>query len=356
MEEIANSNQREKTRLLHIVNWLLTRKCNLNCSYCRIVSDYSNKPTEYPDMNYFHQNETPTEYILKCLWRIKQHNLDSFNIFYGGEPFLRNDFSQIISFCNKENINYTIVSNNSDAIQPKINQLFNEVDEVKGFTSSVDPDIYDRNDLDDQTRKSLSGIEKLTKLKSIVNDVVAEITVSNQNIQKLYKLVKDLTDRGISSSITFIDLAKSKYYDFSDIDNVESLVYPTGSKVELDKVLNDPNTDVHMKDTLGKELYNILPSNYDCKIEENFHNATIDADGSLRLCLRVRGVETPKLKFTDYISESGELDDKLFENIKSDKNKYCESCNWTCPIMSQLIENNLDSSNSLIHSERRNKL
>lgn len=339
--------------MIRIVNWILTRKCNMSCSYCRIVKNYPNKPPEYPNMEYYYQNEMTTNYVLECLKRIKKHNPNAFHIFYGGEPLLRNDLPEIVNFCNNEGIHYTIISNNSDQIQNRIKYLFDTVSEVKGFTSSVDPDIYDKKDLDDETRKSLSGIDRLTNLKRKVNDVVAEITVSRWNIHNLYNLVKDLTNRGISSSITFIDLAKSGYYDFSDIDSLTSLVYPEDSEEELNRTLNDQNTEVHMKETLTNQLHNILPSNYDCKLEESFHNATIDADGSLRLCLRVRGIETPKKYVIDYISENGKLDNKLLTNIRSDKIKCCQLCNWTCVIMSKLVEENDNLNDSLIHSERR---
>ena len=50
---------------IRIVNWLLTRRCNLNCSYCAITKNYKNKPDEYPDIYYYHKNEMDTETIIK---------------------------------------------------------------------------------------------------------------------------------------------------------------------------------------------------------------------------------------------------------------------------------------------------
>jgi len=95
---------------IHIVNWLLTRKCNLSCDYCAIVRNYKNKPKEYPDMDHYIKNEMSTNYIINMLSLFKNHNSDAFHIFYGGEPLLRKDLPEIINFCNNNSIHYTIYS------------------------------------------------------------------------------------------------------------------------------------------------------------------------------------------------------------------------------------------------------
>jgi len=94
---------------IHIVNWLLTRRCNLHCDYCRIIRNYKTKPKEYPDIMYYVKNEIPTDMVLSGLEKLKKHNSQCFHIFYGGEPLLRKDLFEIINYCNNNKIYYTII-------------------------------------------------------------------------------------------------------------------------------------------------------------------------------------------------------------------------------------------------------
>ena len=340
---------------IQIVSWLLTRQCNLKCSYCGIIKDYKGKPQSYPDMKHYHKQEMTTEYVLDTLAKIKSHNPDAFHLFYGGEPLLRKDLWIIINFCNDFNIHYTIITNNSDEVQPMIERLLSKVDYIQGLTSSVDPLILDDDSLTDTDRykKCVAGIERLQKYKGKINDLVAEITVDNTNIDHLYNLVKMLTDMGINSDITTVDIKKNQYYDFSNVED-ESLLVQKSQKVKdiFQKIIDD-KLDVHMADTLLMKIWDILPANHDCELHKNVHNMTIDADGSARLCLRVRGVMTPNIKAYDcFMSDTYKLHPTYKEFIKLDK-ELCDKCNWTCQIMSKMLSESTEKVENLIHKERR---
>jgi len=338
---------------IRIVNWLLTRKCNLNCSYCAIVKNYKGLPEEYPKINHYIKNEMSTETVIRGLEQFKLHNPDCFNIFYGGEPLLHPDLSEIINYCNKENIHYTIITNNSDEIQPMIEDLLLKTDYIAGLTSSVDPVIFEKDLSDDIIKKSVLGLKRLTKYKDIIKDRVAEITVTKSNLQYLYPLVKELTENGISSSITFIDIAKSPYYDFSDVTDRKELVYPSSQLVnQIEKIFHD-ELDVHMGKQLFKKIFAALPSDLNCDIDKNLHNITIDADGSVRLCLRIRGVNAPCFVLNDIFINNWDINPYLELNISKDKKLYCKGCNWTCILMSKLIDEENVDKGELIHSQRR---
>jgi MoaA/NifB/PqqE/SkfB family radical SAM enzyme len=106
-------------------------------------------PKEYPDMKYYHRNEMDTDFVIEVLKRLKLHNPGCFNIFYGGEPALRKDLPEIIIYCNKNDIPYTIITNNTDRIQPMLKTLLNSTSHVMGLSSSVDPMvIVDKSDAD----------------------------------------------------------------------------------------------------------------------------------------------------------------------------------------------------------------
>lgn len=332
---------------IRIVNWLLTRKCNLKCSYCSIIKDYDSIPYEYPSMDYYYKNEMSTEYIIEFLSMLKKHNPNAFNIFYGGEPFLRKDLSKIINYCNNENIHYTIITNNSNKIQPLIKKLLRNVEYITGLTSSIDP-IYNDDKNDDKVKKSLSALKMFQEYKGVIKDLVAEITVTNDNVKYLYQLVCTLSEIGISSSITFVDISKNEYYDFSNIKDESILVNrSTELKNQFDMILKD-KLDIHMGKSLINKIWNILPANYNCNLENDLHNITIEADGTLRTCLRIKGVECPSMLATTLFNKDNFKRFKFL--LRTDKLSYCKKCNWTCPIMSSM-DNKV---NDLLHSDRRN--
>ena len=339
---------------IQIISWLLTRSCNLKCSYCGIVRDYKGKPQSYPHMSHYHKQEMTTEYVIKTLERIHKHNPDAFHLWYGGEPLLRKDLAEIINYCNDMDIHYTIITNNSDAVQPMIENLIERVDYIQGLTSSVDPLILDDDSLtdDDRYKKCVAGIERLQKYKGKINDLVAEITVDNTNIDHLYNLVKMLTDMGINSDITTVDIRKNNFYDFSNVDDADLLVQKNQKVKEIFQKIIDDKLDVHMADTLLMKVWDILPANLDCGLEKNVHNMTIDADGSARLCLRLRGVMTPNMKAYDCFFED-ELHPSYKEMIRIDKQNHCQGCCWTCMIMSQMISDTQEKVENLIHKEKR---
>lgn len=334
--------------MIWIVNWLLTRKCNLKCDYCGIVRNSSNP--SYPLLQHYFQNEMTTDYIIQVLDKIRKHNKDAFHIFYGGEPFLRNDLPEIISFCHDNNINYTIITNNTDEVQPKIKQLISSVGYLKGLTSSVDPVVVCEKESDDRVRKSKAALKRLSSFSTSVEDLVAEITLTKQDLTNVADLVQLLTEQNIYSSITTVDISKNSYYDFSNVTDENVLLDPTDESVsKLFKQLVHSDYLIHMKEVILPWLFSILPSNLDCDIDLHVHNVTIDADGSLRLCLRIRGVHTPTCMADNMFDSSYNVTKEVKDKIRIDKKLYCQKCNHTCLMMSKFIDIQPNKLQQLIH-------
>ena len=342
--------------MIRIVNWLLTRKCNLNCDYCAIVKNYPQKPKEYPDMNHYYSKEMGTDVILNGLAKFLNHNPDCFHIFYGGEPLLRKDMADILQYCHRHEVHYTIISNNTVHVQPIMRNIIEQVGKIKGYTASIDPIVVDENTpFSDRLSKSKQGLEFLLEMRDYCDDVVAEVTIMREDQHLVYDLVKLLSDFGINSDITFVDIAKTEYYDFSNVVSDTNLVQRSPELAnQLMNILIDPSLDIHMKNFLIPATYAILPSNMDCKIEKSLHNVSIDADGSVRLCLRIRGVHTPEnVHVRELIDSDGRINPIAHKLIVKDKNQYCKLCNHTCHLMSKEIEDKNLGPDDLVHLDRR---
>ena len=163
-------------------------------------------------------------------------------------------------------------------------------------------------------------------------------------------LIQILTDRRIYSSITSIDVAKNVYYDFSNIVDKEALLYPDKNVTSLFQQLLDSNLLIHMKRVIIPWLFSILPSNLNCDIDKHIHNITIDADGTLRLCLRIRGLHSPTYKIEDIFDSHYIVKEEVREKIRIDKKLYCQRCNHTCLMMSKFIDMQPDKLEYLVHT------
>lgn len=333
--------------MINIANLLLTRRCNLNCDYCRFSGevDYITKPRDYSTSQYYFDNEKSSEFWIDVIDRLGKSNPNIFFILYGGEPFFYNGLIDVVKYLNNSEFFYTIISNCT--LTEKMKIFFNEVKYVKGFTASVDPGFWKENTMNDhELLKSKKGFEFLQYVikENLTDDPVAEVTSDSLTICDLEETVKRLSDVGITSCINFVDIAKNNYYDFSSITNPVCLVDKDKETEDIINRLISSNYKIHMKDTLLQKIYDILPSNMDCNLDKNLHNITIDSDGTLRLCLRIKGIEVPKLSIKELIDKNGSCT-KNYNIVKltykQDKLSLCKGCSWTCPIMSQLDQNDV---------------
>jgi len=340
---------------IEIVSLLLTRKCNLMCSYCAISRDYKNKPKEYPDLSYYYKNEMSTEFVIDTLDKLKKHNPDVFILCYGGEPLLRKDLPEIIKHCHKNDIHYTIISNNTDEVEPALDNLIMETGYIEGYTFSIDPLIVSDNEDSDRIKKSEEGLDRVLKYKKYIKDLVAEVTIDKRNIDYIVPLVRKLTKLDICSDLTFIDIAHTPYYDFSNVTDEDLLVLSYPNVHRQFNTIYAERLNVHLGKSFYDKVLKVSGSNMDCKIDKDFHNLTIDADGTVRMCLRLRGVYTPKaFQANEIFMYDGSIKEEFLHSIKTDYIKYCKGCNWSCMIISEMSSNGEINFDEVNHSEKRN--
>ena len=308
------------------------------CEYCRIHSDYVVKPREYPQFKHYVQNEKPVAFWMDIVKKLYNQNPEVFIILYGGEPLLYSELPTLINYLNDLNVNYTIISNCDPKLKDVREELFDQCGTIKGFTASIDPsfekclDVPD-NVLTDDKRKSKHGFLALKDLldRGLITDPVAEMTADCDTIFFMKDSIKILTAAGICSDVTVLDWSPNNFYDFSAITNPKYLVPKTEEVKAVFDDLISSDLNIHMKDSLLPAIYKSLPAEVECnKIQE--HNISIDADGKLRLCLRIRGKYVSSKTLDDLLNNKEEVD----ELYQADKDLLCKKCSWTCVLMSQL--------------------
>lgn len=335
--------------MVRIVNWILTRRCNLRCEYCGIVKVAGDRTIEY-----FKKNEISTERVITLLNKFIKYNPNIFHIFYGGEPFLRGDLSNIIKFCNENDILYTIISNCTSDIKPKIIKVMNDVGGFRGFTGSIDPILLMNPAEGHSQLKSAAGFKFLMWMKNHVKDVVAEVTMTKENMEYTYDLLKLLSNGGICSSLTAIDVNKNYTYDFSAYSDTNRLIKDSLKLKELyHKIMTDDSLLIHMKDEIIPTLFRYISSDYNCEMEKSIHNLTIDADGSIRTCLRMRGHHmkdhySDRNILRECVDGSYDLNYYVSAHMKYDREENCKGCNHTCVMMSNYINYHNNEQNKIL--------
>jgi MoaA/NifB/PqqE/SkfB family radical SAM enzyme len=305
-----------------------------------LTQNYPDKPEEYPNMDYYKNHELTAEQWGEIFLRLKKNNPDIFLILYGGEIFLYDGLADVLKFLHKEKIAYTVITNNTDEIQPRIEKVYSEVGTLMGISSSVDPLIFSLDPeryLDsDRLRKCIDGLKRLEEMEKglFANDVVAEITADKTNIQFLYKTIEELSDRGIWSDVTCIDSKPTNFYDFSSITDPKLLLHPEDVNDVFTKIKENKKLLIHTRKILD-ELQQGLPCNIKCNMGQDVHNVTIAPDGTFRLCLRIRGLAAPGISLNEIISSEGIIQEEFKRRLAWDYRLLCKGCNWPCILMSK---------------------
>ena len=304
------------------INILPTRECNLRCSYCKIW-----------DSNIKALSWEQWKPIVKHLWDLT----NSFISFAGGETLLTpGDIIDFTKFLNKHDIYYAYVSNSTLLTKELADQLVeaglhNWSVSIDSLKSCIDTSI---------TKKSSVGYYWLKYFQSKgVKDLMAIVVITKTNLYEIIDLVKFFSNQDIWTTVTLLDFPRSEHYDFARMVPIE---IPSEDKVrEVCNKLYQMKLDgylLHDPAYYYKVLPNYVIKPYFCK--KPWGSLTIDADGRLRLCYRIRGVKLPKFSALDI----GRKDKEILEAYHYDYQHLCKGCNWECVIHSDywLLNNKVE--------------
>lgn len=266
------------------IGLIVTRKCNLTCSYCKI-KDNSGKKKELTKNEWF----SVIENFVK--------NKHSHFIFTGGEPLIRSDIYELINYASKFALT-SLITNTfylSDDTFPKLKNL----DFLTFSCDSLSPSKkFEKNTLD-----KISLISKWTKILNI--KATAIVTVTSKNVTNVPLIIKKLNDKKISVLLSLIHSSKSSKYEFRNY--TPYLEFRTkgerNSLIKLQKqllIMKKRGCKILESESFLKNMVNYASGSYkiDCPATNPFF--TIDCDGFIKPCHDIKASKINAVNFNNY--------------------------------------------------------
>jgi MoaA/NifB/PqqE/SkfB family radical SAM enzyme len=250
---------------------------------------------------------------------LKERMGASFFTITGGEPLL---YDGLVSLIKKmEKFDYCVISSSYKPLFETRKKALLDAG-LKNWSVSLDiiQDLWER---------TLSGLDALHYfMDNGVKDLHCVVIVSYLNGCEIDKFVKYLLDWGWWVEVVQMEYGKNEHYDFSY--EMKYLLPTLDQVIRLSRIFKEwynQGLRLHSPDF----FYDLWVKYYDCSYicKDPFGSLTLDADGSLRLCYRIKGIHLPKYKVFD-------LENKLEEVLDArdkDKKLLCQGCLWNCVIM-----------------------
>ncbi|HLP57797.1 MAG TPA: radical SAM protein [Candidatus Deferrimicrobium sp.] len=301
---------KQEIRLLNIVFFNVTKRCNLNCPYCY----YDCGPVKKQDI----EEELDAGTWIKLAGEIAKINPKAKIIISGGEPLIRPDIVDIITGISRHDLEIKILTNGTLFTKDMIAKLskINKFS-VQVSIDSILPEINDQSRGKGSLEKSLSAVLQL-KEAGLDVEISATITQINYKYIRQFREYCDKNQLKLRSSIFMLSGEKTKTNaGWLELNPEE---YYDASTYVLD--FNDPNTPMEQAMTPGERRYS-------CGL--GYGQVDISPDGSVSPCthlnipkFRIGNIKTSELR---QLVEAGY---KRYRPIDVDTMNPCSSTK--CPV------------------------
>lgn len=174
----------------------LTRRCNLSCSYCRIVDNSREKMAKELTVDAWKQ------VISRFVDRGHQHF-----VFTGGEPFVYRGLAELIAWTSKRAM--TSLITNTTYFTP---ERFASVADLDFLTFSFDTIDADSPDFEKHPSPRLGLIAEQCEKYRI--RPAAIVTVTSKNVDQVEPMIRILDDHGIRAMLSLIHSDPDPHFDF----------------------------------------------------------------------------------------------------------------------------------------------
>lgn len=181
-----------------------TNHCNLKCPQCPSGTDTMNRPRGLMSMDTFY----------KCIKELKK-SVIFVNLYFQGEPFINNEFYNMVSFANRHRI-YTSTSTNLHCLTPgnatrTVNcGLKRVIVSIDGFNQET----YASYRKNGSFAKAMEGLRNLKQAKEAVKSpypyIVAQCLILKTTELHLKKIEKMLYNAGADK----VEFKTAQFYDF----------------------------------------------------------------------------------------------------------------------------------------------
>ncbi len=254
---------KQDIRLLNIVFFNVTKRCNLNCPYCYYDS--------VPVNNQKIKEELDADAWIKLAGEIAEINPNAKIIISGGEPLIRPDIIDIITGISQNNLEIKLLTNGTLFTRDIISKLAGI--SKFGVQVSIDSNIPGENARSrgkGSLEKALSAVLQL-KEAGLEVEISATITQLNYKSIRQFREYCDKNQLKLRSSIFMLSGDKTKTNaDWLELNPEE---YYDASTYVLD--FSDPNTPMEQAMTPGERRYS-------CGL--GYGQVDISPDGSMFPC------------------------------------------------------------------------
>ena len=246
------------------VEWLITRRCNLSCSYCKVRNN------EFPNELNLSQRKQVLEVIAKL-------SPNTTVVVFGGEPLtLKDDLIEVIRHGNEQGLYMVVISNSVGLTDEYMKRLVDAG--LKNWSTSID--TLKTNSVDQSTlKRAQTGLDALRRFRKLgVDDRVTCTTV-----------IPSLSKEGIWVIHTLLQKAGGEYNYSQPYTEVSSMLVPVEKRREFERVAEElywmaKSGNYRMHNTPEYYLLwtRLLDHNIRCSKKSVL---TVDADGSLMRCV-----------------------------------------------------------------------
>lgn len=360
--------------------WLLTRKCNLFCSYCDIAHKLI--------------KEVNLEEKKKIASRLKELNI--FPVIYGGEASQSKDFEKLLYHLKTLKIHYALISHGMVDLL-KLDRWIDKY-EIPNWSVSVDTLDFNRKDIDkDVVKKARAGYSTLIYTKDRVPDRVNCITITKYNIEEVPEIVKEMSRLNVHSILSIVNLYKPGFrYSAPSTINLLPTQKQLENLITKLKVMRMETVTHEISLPLDTDIQNYLDQGY-TKLHNNykyFHNdsppiktttlgktvpkylfhepvevwdlalkyaikqdwkcsklskLTIDADGKLGCCVDWQGKNYGQVNFLDLTDDNISQIEKMFEEDIKDCHNSTNGCGWFPTMLTENLQQSEKGLNIIKH-------